>query len=185
MVKKLFIKQSLMGYALKIAGLVVMAWGVIQGIFSLVMMAQMGGHMMNEWGEIQYSSGMTGATLFAFVGIVATHFLYGLLVIGFGEVIDLLQKIYFRLHPEAEQEWMEEQKEQEERNTTYPDGDVPFWVRSDLKPFYEKKELAIKSIEKTEDPYVFKVNLEDRSEYVAMGNEGPRILSDEETLKYK
>ena len=180
--KKLFIKQSLMGYALKIAGLVVMAWGVIQGIFSLVMMVQMGGQMVNEWGEIQYTSGMTGAALFAFVGIVATHFLYGLLVIGFGEVIDLLQKIYFRLHPEAEQEWVKEQEEQQ--TITYPDGDAPFWVRSDLKPFYEKKGLAIKSIEKTKDSYVFKVNLEDRSDYVAMGNEGPRILSEEEAEKY-
>ncbi|MDW0116646.1 hypothetical protein QTL97_06840 [Sporosarcina thermotolerans] len=110
--KKIFIKQSLMGYAIKVAGVVVMVWGVIQGIFTLVMMSQMGGHM-NEWGEWQYSSGLSGAALFGFIGIIATHFLYGLLIIGFGEVIDLLQRIYFRLHPEAEQQWVKEQEEKE------------------------------------------------------------------------
>ncbi|WHT48849.1 hypothetical protein QNH10_03755 [Sporosarcina thermotolerans] len=50
----------------------------------MVMMSQMGGHM-NEWGEWQYSSGLSGAALFGFIGIIATHFLYGLLIIGFGK----------------------------------------------------------------------------------------------------
>ena len=54
----LFARQSQIGYILKIAGVVVMAWGVIQGIFSLVMMVQMGGHY-NEWGELQFASGMS------------------------------------------------------------------------------------------------------------------------------
>ena len=36
MLNNLFTRQSLIGYIIKIAGVVVMAWGLIQGIFSLV-----------------------------------------------------------------------------------------------------------------------------------------------------
>ena len=86
-----------------------MVWGLIQGI---VVMAQMGGYY-NEWGDWQYVGGMTGTTFLAFLSIVATHFLYGLLIIGFGEVIDFLQKIYFCMDPEAKQQWEDERKEKE------------------------------------------------------------------------
>lgn len=182
--KNLFIKQSLIGYAIKIAGVVVMAWGVIQGIFTLVMMSQMGGGHMNEWGEFQYSSRLTGAAFFGFIGIVATHFLYGLLIIGFGEVLDLLQKIYFRLHPEAEQQWMKEQEEKEKKEVV-PPSEIPFWVQKELEQFFEKRELGYQSAEKTSDPYVFKVNVEDRAEFIEVGSFEPRVLTDEEAEKFK
>ncbi|MDN4606638.1 hypothetical protein [Sporosarcina highlanderae] len=180
MVKNLFIKQSLIGYAIKIAGVVVMVWGVIQGIFTLTMMAQMGGHITNEWGEMHMSSGLSGAALFAFIGIVASHFLYGLLIIGFGEVIDLLQKIYFRLHPEAEQAWVKEQEEKE----VVPPSDIPYWVQKEIEAYYTKQELAVQSIEKTSDPYIFKVNVKDRTDFIEVGDFAPRILSDDEAKKF-
>lgn len=184
MLSNLFTKQSLIGYIIKIAGVVVIGWGIIQGIFSLAMMARMGGQYMNEWGEMQFANGITGAALFAFVGIVATHFLYGLLIIGFGEVIDYLQKIYFCMDPKAKQQWEEEQKEKEKKEIVSPGGEVPFWVEQEVKAYYEKMQSNVQSIEKTSDPYVFKIAVDERVDYMEVGNFEPRILSDEETAKF-
>lgn len=156
-------------------------WGIIQGIFSLTMMAQMGGQFMNEWGEMQYASGITGAALFAFLGIIATHFLYGLLIIGFGEVIDTLQKIYFRMDPEAKRKWQEEQKEKE---AATPEQQVPFWVEQEVKAYYEKMQMSVQSIKKTSNPDVFMITVDDCVEYMEVGNFEPRILSAEEAAKF-
>ncbi|MFC5601839.1 hypothetical protein [Sporosarcina koreensis] len=178
----LFEKQSSIGYLIKIAGVVVMGWGVIQGIFTLVMMTQIGGQFMNEWGEMHYYGGsLSGTALFAFLGIIATHFLYGLLIIGFGEVIDTLQKIYFRMDPQAKRQWEEEQKE---KATVSQKHEVPFWVEQEVKGYYEKMQSSVQSIEKTSDAYVFKVSVDERVEFIEVGNFEPRILSDEEAAKF-
>jgi hypothetical protein len=183
-VNELFAKQSSIGYIIKIAGVVVIAWGFIQGIISLVMVAQMGGHY-NEWGDLQYSNELTGTTLFAFLGIVATHFLYGLLIIGFGEVIDYLQKIYFCMNPEAKQQWEEERKEKEkEKEIVAQEGETPSRVQQEVKAYYEKEQLVVQSIEKTINPSVFKVSVDGRIEYIEVGNSEPRILTDEEVAKF-
>ncbi|HEX5563863.1 MAG TPA: hypothetical protein VFX34_02795 [Sporosarcina sp.] len=182
---KLFMKQSFIGYLIKIAGAVVIGWGVIQGIFYLSMMTQMGDPFMNEWGhmhQMHYGGSLSGTALFAFLRIIATHFLYGLLIIGFGEVIDTLQKIYFRMDPEAKRQWDEEQKEE----AAFPQKhEVPFWVEQEVKGYYEKMQSNVQSIEKTSDPYVFKISVDDRIEYIEVGNFEPRILSDEEAEKFK
>ncbi|MCM3638624.1 hypothetical protein M3152_13040 [Sporosarcina luteola] len=184
MLSNLFTKQSFIGYLIKIAGVVVIAWGVIQGIISLSMMAKMGGgEFMNEWGEMQYASGLTGSTLFAFLGIVAIHFLIGLLIIGFGEVIDTLQKIYFCMDSEAKQQWEDERKEKE-KEIVVPNRDVPFWVEQEVKGYYEEMQSNVQSIEKTSDPYVFKIAVDERVDYMEVGNFEPRILSEEETAKF-
>ncbi|MCG7343432.1 hypothetical protein MHZ92_04770 [Sporosarcina sp. ACRSL] len=180
MLNNLFVKQNTIGYIIKIAGVAVMIWGVIQGIFSLSMMAQMGGHF-NEWGDWQHSGGMTGPALLAFFGIIATHFLYGVLIIGFGEVIDTLQKIYFRLDPKAKQQWEEEQKGEQ----GLPAGEVPYWVKKEVKSYYDKKQSTIQSIEKTSDAYIFRVSVDERTEYIQVGFSEPRILSDEEAAKFR
>ncbi|MFS0689508.1 hypothetical protein AB1K89_09710 [Sporosarcina sp. 179-K 8C2 HS] len=177
----LFMKHSFIGYIIKIAGVVVIGWGVIQGIFSLSMMAQMGGHLMNHWGEMHHSSGITGTALFAFLGIVASHFLYGLLIIGFGEVIDTLQKIYFHMDPEAKQQWEDERKEKE---SVVPNQEVPFWVEQEVKAYYETMQSNVHTIEKTNDPYVFKIAVDERVDYIEVGNFKPRILSDEESARF-
>jgi hypothetical protein len=186
----LFTKQSFIGYVIKIAGVVVIGWGIIQGIFSLFMMARMGGQYMNEWGEMQYASGITGAALFSFLGIIGIHFLFGVLIIGFGEVIDYLEKIYFRMDPEAKQQWENEQEEKRkkredrEKEAIAQEAQVPFWVEQEVKTYYEKTQSNIQSIEKTSEPYVFKITVDERIEYMEVGNFEPRILSDEEAAKF-
>ncbi|WP_432362440.1 hypothetical protein [Sporosarcina sp. UB5] len=178
----LFTKQSFIGYIIKIAGAVVIGWGVIQGIFSLSLMVQMGGHHMHgDWGGMHYGGGVSGTALFAFLGIIATHFLYGLLIIGFGEVIDTLQKIYFRMDPVAKRQWDEEQREKE---AAVPKAEVPFWVEQEVKGYYEKMQSTVQSVEKTSDPYVFKITVDERVEYMEVGNFEPRILSDEDASKF-
>lgn len=173
-------KQSFIGYIIKIAGVVVIGWGIIQGIISLSMMSRMGGQFMNQWGEMHYASGITGAALFTFLGIVGTHFLYGVLIIGFGEVIDYLQKIYFCMHPEAKQQWDEEQREE----SIESNREVPFWVQQEVKRYYGKMQSSVQSIEKTSDAYIFKISVDERVEYMEVGNFEPRILSAEEAEKF-
>lgn len=177
---KLFSEQNKIGYLIKIAGIIVIAWGIIVGIFYIGSAAQMGGQFMNEWGELHYSSGFSGGVFFGFISILATHALYGVLIIGFGEVIDLLQRIYFRLHPEAEEQWAKEQKEKNVVQTE----DVPFWVETELRAYYKERELTFESIKKTSDAYVFKVVVDGRVEYVEVGNFKPRVLSDEDAKKF-
>ncbi|WOV87409.1 hypothetical protein QWT69_16405 [Sporosarcina oncorhynchi] len=178
--QKLFMKQNPIGYLIKIAGIIVIAWGVLQAIFYVTTMSQMGGEFMDEFGNIEYSTGLSGIAIFSFISIIATHLLYGLLIIGFGEVIDLLQRIYFKLNPEAELEWKTEQAEKETVNGT----DVPFWVEKELKRYYEKQQTTFDSIDHTTDAYIFKVTVDGRVEYVEVGNFEPRVLSAEEAKKY-
>lgn len=175
----LFAKQSKIGFLIKVAGIVVIGWGILQGIFYLTLVSQMGGHFMNEWGEMEYIGSYTDSAFFSFLGIIAKHLLYGLLIIGFGEVIDMLQKIYFRLDPEAKRQWEEEQKE-----VVAQEHEVPFWVEQEVKGYYEKMQANVHSIERTSDAYIFKISVDDRIEYMEVGNFEPRILSDEEAAKF-
>ncbi|MHC8515069.1 hypothetical protein [Sporosarcina sp. ITBMC105] len=177
---KLLEKQTTIGYLIKIAGIVVMVWGFIVAMFFLGGAAQLGGQFVDEWGEIQYSSYLAGGAFFGFISILARHALYGILIIGFGEVIDFLQRIYFRLHPEVEQQW---QKEKEEKEVVRKE-DVPFWVETELKGYYEEQNQMYTSIEKTSDAYIFKVVVDDRVEYVEVGNFKPRVLTEDEAEKY-
>ena len=178
--QKLFMKQNTIGYLIKIAGMIVIAWGVLQAIFYVSTMSQMGGEIFDQFGNVEYSNGVSGIAFFNFIRIIAAHLLYGLLIIGFGEIIDLLQRIYFKLDPEAELEWQTEQAEKE----TVRETDVPFWVETELKRYYEEQQTVFDSIEKTSDAYIFKVTVNGRVEYVEVGNFNPRVLPVEEAEKY-
>jgi len=171
-----------MGYIIKIAGVVVMGWGVLQSIFFLVATSGMGTQFTNEFGEILYMNDtIGGAALFGFIGIIATHVLYGVLIIGFGEVIDLLQDIYFRLNPKAEEEWLQKQ---EEKMTLFSD-EIPLWVEQDIKAFYKDSGETVDTIHHTNGRDVYKVTLGDRNEYIEMGGFQPKVLSEEEAQKYE
>lgn len=180
--QKLFIKHSLIGYLIKIAGIIVVAWGVLQGIIYLVGMSQMGGEYYDQFGNVEYTGGLSGMALFGFISILATHLLIGLLLVGFGEIIDLLQRIYFKLDPQAEQEWKAEQAEKEAVIKTKTE--VPFWVETELKRYYDDQQTTFDSIEHTSDSYIFKVMVDGRVEYVEVGNFKPRVLTEEESEKY-
>ncbi|MBD7984019.1 hypothetical protein H9649_05465 [Sporosarcina sp. Sa2YVA2] len=182
--QKLYIKHSLIGYLIKVAGIIVVAWGVLQGIIYLVGMSQMGGEYYDQFGNVEYTGGLSGMALFGFIGILATHLLIGLLLVGFGEIIDLLQRIYFKLDPQAEQEWKAELAEKEKAELVKMKTEVPFWVETELKRYYDEQQTTFDSIEHTSDAYIFKVTVDGRVEYVEVGNFKPRILSEEEAEKY-
>jgi len=76
MLGELFTRKSLIGFIIKISGVVVIAWGIIQGFLVLA-------EFSIEYGEIPMT---------ALAGFF-TPTIMGLLIIGFGEVIDLLQEL--------------------------------------------------------------------------------------------
>ena len=91
--KELFVKHNSIGFIIKIVGLVVLVWGFFQGILISTQFTQQN---MGEW---EVAGPVGGFSLFSFLSILFTHAIYGILIIGFGEVIDLLQKIYDQKSP--------------------------------------------------------------------------------------
>ncbi|MFD1205105.1 hypothetical protein ACFQ38_08315 [Sporosarcina contaminans] len=183
--KDVFSKQSIIGYTIKILGIVIIGWGVLQAFFFFITGFQSQGHVMHEWGELQYIDMYNGISFLGAVGIIATHLITGVLVIGFGEVIDLLQKIYFRLHPESEKKWKEEQAKKRWEKEQNNNNDLPFWAEQDIKNFYEEQKAEIHSIKLTTHPYIFKIAVDDRVEYVEVGGLKTRVLSEEEAKEFE
>ncbi|MCG3087651.1 hypothetical protein [Sporosarcina cyprini] len=176
-----FKQRSIIGNMIKIAGIVVMGWGVIQAIVFLATSSGMGDQFFNEFGEAVYvGSSISGIALYGFIGIIATHVLYGLLIIGFGEVIDLLQDIYFRLDPQAKQAWDQKQEERQKLR-----NEVPLWVEKDITAYYKKKEETVESVQSTSNRDVYEVKVNGRVDYVEMSGFDPRVLSEEEAKKYE
>ena len=79
---ELFAKRTGIGFVLKAVGLVVIAWGIIQGFIFFI-----------SFGE-SFSNGMG---IVGFLNTIFTYSICGILIIGFGEVIDLLQKFMTRM----------------------------------------------------------------------------------------
>lgn len=149
--KELFTQINLIGFILKIFGLVVMAWGILK---NLSFVAQMGG-------------GLTLDDIF-FVPLAV-----GLLFIGFGEVIDLLQKIHDQSAPE------------ETIESTQPVASaIPLDSEQQLEEFYSKMNIEIESIAPTKHRDVFRVTVEGRAEYIELGGHSPRLLTGEEAEPY-
>lgn len=158
-----------------------MGWGVIQAIVFLAVTHDSGNQYFNDFGEVIYvDSSFSSTALFGFIGIIAMHVLYGLLIIGFGEVINLLQDIYFRLDRKAKEAW---DKKQEERETFR--NEIPLWVEQDITAFYKDKGETVDSIQAAKDQDVYEVKVNGRLEYVQMIGLKPRVLSEEEAKKYE
>ena len=84
---ELFAKRTLIGFVLKVVGLAVIGWGIIQGFIYIV-----------SFGE----SFMGGMGIFSFLNTIVTYSICGILIIGFGEVIDLLRKIHDQNDPKVQ-----------------------------------------------------------------------------------
>jgi hypothetical protein len=165
--KELFEKYSLIGFIIKIIGLVVIVWGIVQGLVISVQFSQPymdGGEMMTP--VVQFG-------FWGFLSIVFTHAIYGVLIIGFGEVIDLLQKIYDQKSPKSVP-----------TATTGSVSPIPWSSEQDIKAFYAKMNMTISSISPTKNRDVFVVNIDGRTEHIALGGLSPRLLSEEEAERY-
>lgn len=125
---------------------------------------------MDEWGMMNQPD---GSGFLSFLSVVFSNAIYGILVIGFGEVIDLLQKIHDHNEPEGT---MKSKKPA----TSY----VPFSSGQELREFYSKMNLEIESIAQTKHRDVFRVTVEGRIEYIELGGHSPRLLTGEEAEPY-
>ena len=148
---ELFKRKNIMGFILKISGVVVMVWGVIQGFVILA-------ELSSEYGELP----MVALTAI-FTPIVA-----GLVIIGFGELIDLLQELADKGKPEVE-------KIRPPISQT-----IPLFDEADLREFYSNKDIEIDTIKTTNRRDLFIVEANGKTEYVELGGFTPRILSEQE-----
>jgi len=148
----LFERHSLIGFILKITGVVVIAWGIIEGFIVFA----------------EFSSGYGQIPIVA-LKIFATPIVIGLLIIGFGEVIDLLQRL------------LNGDKSKAISNEGLKKRNIPFFAEQEIKGLYPNKELAITP---THDRAIFQVGVDDRKEYIEVGGNSPRILTEAEAEKY-
>lgn len=166
--EELFVRRTLIGFTLKVIGLVVIGWGIIQAFIVLNSFSQ---PFPNEMGMIENVGGIGFG---GFLTIVATNAVYGILIIGFGEVIDLLQKIHDKNEP----------KMTIESNLPVPTSSVPIGAQKEMNEFYTKMNMKIEWMLPTKSRDVFMVKVDGRSEYIDLGDHSPRQLSEEEAEKY-
>lgn len=155
MLGELFTRKSLIGFIIKISGVVVIAWGIIQGFLVLT-------ELSLEYDEVPL------VTLTAFF----TPTIAGLLIIGFGEVIDLLQELVDKGKPKVE-------KAAPPIRPT-----VPLFDEADLREFYLKKDIKIDTIKPTKNRDLFIVEANGKTDYVELGGFSPRILSEQEVKDF-
>ncbi|MBO0589328.1 hypothetical protein [Sporosarcina sp. E16_8] len=161
---ELFAKRTGIGFALKAAGLVVIAWGIIQGFIIIV-----------SFGD-SFSNGMG---LAAFLNTIFTYSICGVLIIGFGEVIELLQKIHDQNDPKVHALQVMEANSHIVANTP-----VPLAVEQEIKEFYANQNIWADSISPSKNRDVFIVKVNGRTEYIELGGLTPEILADEEVTRY-
>ena len=152
---ELFARRTLIGFVLKVVGLVVIAWGIIHGFIFVISFAE------------SFSNGMG---IFGFLNTTFTYSICGILLIGFGEVIDLLQKIHDKNDP----------KLQVAPGTT----PVPLFAEQEIKEFYSNKNTWVDTISPTKDRDIFIVKANGRTECIELGDLVPRTLTKDEAAKY-
>ena len=149
----LFEKTNLMGFILKVTGVVVIIWGVMHGFIYLAQYAA-------EFNDISI---IVLTTFF-------TPIVIGLLIIGFGEVIDLLQE----LTNKGSRKW-------KRRATPIPK--VPFYAESEIKDYYMEMNTKVEEIKPTSKSDIFSVEVDGKTEYIELTGFEPKVLTEEEVEK--
>lgn len=160
---ELFKRTNLMGFILKITGLVVIGWGVITGIVILT----------DYNAEYGYVPLLALTTFF-------TPIVIGFLFIGFGELIDLVQKILTGNNPTASE--LINEGTEEAQGLLPPT--IPFYAEKELKAHYAKQEEEVDKITPTNERDIFKVDVNERTEYVEVGGFSPKVLTQEEAARF-
>ena len=120
---ELFAKRTGIGFVLKAAGLVVIAWGIIQGFIFIV-----------SFGD-SFSNGMG---TFSFLNSIFTYSICGILIIGFGEVIDLLQRIHDQNDPKAQA-----LRAVKDNSRTVANTSTPLAIEQEIKDFYSTQNIWV------------------------------------------
>lgn len=172
--KEIFVRRNVVGFIIKVIGLIIIGWGFIQG---LVVSAQVSQHNMVGMGEWGMTNQLDGSGFLSFLSVVFSSAIYGILVIGFGEVIDLLQKINDQNGPKALTSVMP-------KFEPVPVKPVPLSAEQQIKEFYSKMNIEVESIAQTKHRDVFMVKVDGRAEYIELRGHSPQLLSEEEAEKY-
>jgi hypothetical protein len=160
MERKISDRTNLMGFILKVAGIVVIVWGVIHGVAFLAEYAM-------EFGDI---------SIFALTTFF-TPTLIGLLIIGFGEVIDLLQELAHKGKAKVENNNASEVP-------VIPIAQkVPFYAEAEIKDYYNEMKMEIGTIQRTNKSDIFSVEVDGKTEYIELSGFKPKVLSEEEVEK--
>lgn len=167
--QELFVKRTLIGFILKVAGLVVISWGIIYAFILQVSFSQpvLDGISMIE--------SVGGIGFIGFMTVLATYAIYGILLIGFGEVIDLLQKIHDQNEPETHLLQVVENNSNASANVP-----IPLFAEQEIKAFYSEQNIWIDLISPTRNRNVFIVKGNGRTEYIELGEATPKVLTEEE-----
>ena len=140
------------GIIIKVVGVIVIVWGFMQGVAYLP--------------EYVREFGMMGLTTI-FAPMVS-----GLLIYGFGEVIDLLQQLVDKGKPKVEEE---------KDSVVVPN--VPFYAESEIKDYYKEKNIEIGTIQLTNKSDIFSVEVDGKTEYIELTGFKPKVLTEEEVEK--
>ena len=151
--RKLFEKTNPMGFILKITGVVVIIWGVMHGFIYLA-------QYVAEFNDISI---IVLTTFF-------TPIVIGLLIIGFGEVIDLLQELADKGKSKVEKE-------------SSPISEVPFYAEWEIKEYYMEMNTKVEEIKPTSTSNIFSVEVDGKTEYIELTGFAPKVLSEEEVEK--
>lgn len=162
--QELFVRRTLIGFVLKVVGLIAISWGILQGFLLLV---QLSYSFPNGMGFIGLGS------------VVVPSAIYGVVFIGLGEVIDLLQKIHDQNDPKVQ---ALQSAENELRTSAV--APVPLFAEQEIKGFYSDKNIWVDYILPTKAKDIFIVIVNGRTTYIELGGPVPRTLSEDEALKH-
>lgn len=180
--QELFIRRNIMGFILKITGIIVIVWGFIQALIVQSQFQQMY-HGMDEFGNGMM--GTFGGGVVPFFGVLLTNLLYGVLIIGFGEALDLLQKIYDQQHPEGAQAREQPALAKGQKASSAPtNAVVTLEAEKAIRSFYQAKGIEVDAIRPLAVRGMFAVSIGARQEVLDLGGFSPRLLSEEEASKY-
>lgn len=157
---EIFQRHNLVGFILKILGLIVIGWGIISGFIIIT-------DYQNDYGYVPI---LALTTFF-------TPILIGLLIIGFGELIDLVHKVVYGINPKTSD------VSNEEDQPLLP-LTIPFYAEQEITTFYTNKNEQVAHIKPTSDRDVFKVEVNGRIDFVEVGGFTPKVLTAEEAEKY-
>ena len=99
-----------------------------------------------------------------------TPMVFGLLIYGFGEVIDLLQELVDKGKPKVEKE-----------SSSIPK--VPFYAESEIKDYYLEMNTKVEGIKPTSKSDIFSVEVDGKTEYIELTGFTPKVLTKEEADK--
>lgn len=159
MLRKIFTRKNSVGFILKITGLLVVVHGLISGIVINATMAR-------EFGEVTFIP----------LSVFFKPIIIGILIIGFGEFIDLLQEIADKGKPTPE-------KKEAPIQLEIPIPKIPLYAEAEINEFYSNKNMKVNAIEPTKKRDLFIVKVDSQTEYIELGGFSPEILSEKEAQK--